>query len=218
MNTYNDDDQVELLKNWWSNNGTSTVVSIFVAISIIFGWQYYQDANLNKKENASLAYQELIEAVFDIEQNADDIKIARAIFMADKIKSDFGKSAYGHFSALLKARQAVQDGDLELAKEELNWVLSKDPVDEIRYITTLRLAKVLFEQDRNDEALALLDSEPKHSFSHAFLELKGDIFFSVENYSEAVDAYEKSIDISKELGLSLSQLLDIKLNHARTFL
>lgn len=218
MNTFNDDDQVEVLKNWWQENGISTIVSIFLAISAVVGWQYFKDSNHDKKEKASFAYQELIESVFDIQRNPDDIKIARAIFMADNIKSEFSKSAYGHFSALLKARQAVEDDDLELAEEELNWILNNKPVDEVRYITELRLAKVLFSQERHDEAITLLEIDNKHFFSHAFLELKGDILMSLERYPEAVDAYQKSIDISDEEGLTLTKVLAIKLTHAKTFL
>ncbi len=218
MNTYSDEDQIEILKKWWSENGVSTIVSIFLAISAVLGWQYFKDSNIEKESKASFAYQELIGAVFDIESNTDDIKIARAIFMAENIKSDFSKSAYGHFSALLKARQAVEDDDLTLAEKELKWILSKKPVDQIRFITELRLAKVLFSQGQYDKAIEILNVESRHSFSHAFLELKGDILISLENYPDAIDAYHESIEISNDMGFSLSKLLDIKLAHAKTFL
>ena len=34
-----DDEQIEALKQWWHEHGTSTVVTVVVALACYFGWQ-----------------------------------------------------------------------------------------------------------------------------------------------------------------------------------
>ena len=36
-----DEEQVERLKSWWSENGTFLLASVFVAVLGIAGWNYY---------------------------------------------------------------------------------------------------------------------------------------------------------------------------------
>ena len=36
-----DEEQVERLKSWWSENGTSLLASLLVAVLGIAGWNYY---------------------------------------------------------------------------------------------------------------------------------------------------------------------------------
>lgn len=219
MNEYRtDEEQVEVLKNWWKENGTSTLISIAVALAVVFSWRTWQDSQQANVDNASFAYQELLEAVAAAETNPDDIKIATVDFMAENLKENYSGSGYSHFAAFLKARQAVSDDDLATAEEELRWVLANKPSKELSLVAELRLAKVLYAQDKADEAMALLAREDTGAFAHAFLELKGDILVNKEDYQAAVDAYTSAELAVQALIMKPPQTLAMKLAYAKSFL
>ena len=219
MNEYRtDEEQVEVLKKWWKENGSSTLISIAVALAVVFGWRTWQDSQQANIDNASFAYQELLEAIAAVEADPDDIKIATVDFMAQELKDNYSGSGYSLFAALLKARQAVKDDDFVSAEEELNWVLSNNPSHEMILVTELRLAKVLHQQSKTDEALALLARTDTGAFTHAFLELKGDILVNEEDYQGAVDAYTSAEAEVALLAMQPPQTLALKLAYAKSFL
>ncbi|MDB2410364.1 tetratricopeptide repeat protein [Pseudomonadales bacterium] len=219
MNEYRtDEEQVEVLKKWWKENGSSTLISIAVALAVVFSWRTWQDSQQANIDNASFAYQELLEAIAAVEADPDDIKIATVDFMAQELKDNYSGSGYSLFAALLKARQAVNDDDLVSAEEELNWVLANNPSHEMILVTELRLAKVLHQQSKTDEALAVLARTDTGAFTHAFLELKGDILVNEEDYQGAVDAYAAAEAEVALLAMQPPQTLALKLAYAKSFL
>ena len=219
MNEYRtDEEQVEVLKKWWKENGSSTLISIAVALAVVFGWRTWQDSQQANIDNASFAYQELLEAIAAVEADPDDIKIATVDFMAQELKDNYSGSGYSLFAALLKARQAVNDDDFVSAEEELNWVLANNPSHEMILVTELRLAKVLHQQSKTDEALAVLARTDTGAFTHAFLELKGDILVNEEDYQGAVDAYTSAEAEVALLAMQPPQTLALKLAYAKSFL
>lgn len=219
MDTFrSDEEQVEALKNWWQENGVSTLVSIGVAIAIIFGWRTWQGNQQAYVDNASFSYQQLLEAVAQLETNGNDIQIATVDHMAETIKADYSETGYSHFAAFFKARQAVEDNDLPAAEEELGWILANKPNAEMQLITELRLAKVLFAQQQTDAALALLNRSDTGAFTHAFLELKGDLLVNTGDHQGAFDAFTQSKVEIEALGMSEPQTLTVKTAYAKSFL
>ncbi len=219
MDTYrSEEEQVEAIKNWWKENGTSTIVTILVALAAVFGWRSWQDSQENYVAAGAVAYQDLLTAVVEIETNADDIKIATADHMAQKLKDDYASSGYGHLAAFMKARQAVADEDMPLAEQELRWVLANNPIFEMQMIAELRLIKVLFAQGKNDEAMAMADRSDAGAFNANFLEIKGDMLISQKDYQGAVDAYTLAEAAINRDELQAMQTLVIKLGYAKSFL
>jgi len=35
-----EDEQVEAIKKWWKENGTSLIVGVVLGLSVLFGWRY----------------------------------------------------------------------------------------------------------------------------------------------------------------------------------
>ena len=48
-----DQQQAEIVKKWLKDNGLFIIASFGIAISGVFGLQYYQEGNLKQAENAS---------------------------------------------------------------------------------------------------------------------------------------------------------------------
>ncbi len=219
MDSYTtEEEQIQAIKKWWAENGVSTIAGIAIAIAAVFGWRFYQDGEQAKLEASSFAYEELIQALATARNEPNDINIATADHLANQIKETYGDSGYAYFAAFFRAQQAVSDEDYALAEQELNWVLDSGPSEPLRQAAQLRLARVVFAQDRSDEALALLAVDDAGAYGPVYLETQGDIHLQLEQHQQAVDAYESAQALSTQLEINEPPTLSIKLTHARTFL
>ncbi|MBT8149525.1 MAG: tetratricopeptide repeat protein [Gammaproteobacteria bacterium] len=223
MDTFrSEDEQVQALRKWWSENGASTVVTVCVALAVVFGWRGWQNQQQAKLDAAAFAYQNLLEAVAVAEQQPDDIKIASAVHLADTIKQDFGNTGYAHFAALFKARQAVADEDYSSAEAELRWVLEHAPTPQLQAIAELRLARVLYAAGDASQALELLqntsvDAEADVVFVPQRAELAGDIYMSQGDYESAYDSYLLAQTSAVSAGVTVPPMLNTKLSYAKSY-
>ena len=51
-----EEQQVEAIKRFWSEHGTSLIVGAVLGLAGLFGWQYYSDSQIAAKESASQAF------------------------------------------------------------------------------------------------------------------------------------------------------------------
>lgn len=222
MDTYgSEEEQLQALKRWWDEHGLSTVLVIVVALAGAFGFRTWQTQNEAKIESSSVAYHNMLEVLSEVDANPDDIKIATALHAADALKSDFSGSGYSFFAAFFNAKQAVADKDYEKAETELRWVLEQKPDSLIRHLTNLRLAKVLFAAERDEEALAIVSAandDDLLSFAPLYAEFKGDILLHGEKYQAALEAYEQAQNSALQLEEAESPMLSPKIQHAKSFL
>ena len=54
-----EEQQVEVIKNWWKENGTSVIAGTVIGLVGLFGWRYYNEMQQNNQEAASQAYNEM---------------------------------------------------------------------------------------------------------------------------------------------------------------
>ena len=73
-----EEDELKQLKQWWDDNGVSTLVSIVLAVGVVLGWQGWQRNQAAKVEAGTYAFQELMQVTQEVRQAPDDIKIAKA--------------------------------------------------------------------------------------------------------------------------------------------
>ncbi|MGB5325208.1 MAG: tetratricopeptide repeat protein [Pseudomonadales bacterium] len=217
-----EEDQIQALKRWWSENGVSTVLSVVVAVSAVLGWRSWQAQQEAKAEAAAYAYQNLQQAVALAAQAPDDIKIAEALHAADTIKEEFSNTGYALFAALAKAKQAVADKDYDTAASELRWVMDKTDSTELREIASLRLARVLLSVGDLDAALAEITQTGEIAaggdvFAAQKAELAGDIYVERGAYQQAFEQYKLAETIASE-GAQRLPLLAVKMSYAKSHL
>ena len=210
-----DEEQIEALKNWWSENGTSLMLTLCVAMAAWGGWNWWQASQQNKLDQSYIDFQGLVVQLEAMGDQADDVQIASALFEADRIKENYPETYYASFSAFIKARQAVVDEDFATAISELEWILAQNPEQEIVVIAKMRLAQAHLANDSTDAALASLDMADAGTFQPAIDELRGDILLYGEQYAEAVSAYESAKGGPDQ---AAGRLLEAKIDHARSFL
>ena len=76
-------------------------------------------------------------------------------------------------AALARAKAAFPTGELAAAKTQLQWVIDNAREDEIRDVARLRLAGVLLDEKKYDEALKLLETKPAESHDRALRRSQG---------------------------------------------
>jgi predicted negative regulator of RcsB-dependent stress response len=67
-------------------------------------------------------------------------------------------------------------------------------------------------------ALALLVAGDDEIMNYTKAELKGDILLNDKDFLAAVEAYEQAESLASTLQIRVSQTLELKLNHAKSFL
>lgn len=211
-----EEEQVEALKKWWAENGKSTIVAVVVAIAAVFGWQGFQKQQQAKVDAASLIYQNMVTAAFGINGQPDENQKATARHLADTLKQDFPDSTYAQFGALYKARFAAEAGDYEAAEGELRWALDKVSLQEVELQVKLRLARVLYAQQRYDEALGLLQGDAA-GYASGFEEVRGDIYQAQGQLQSALEAYQKAVELNQSAKIPMNNpLLQIKLQQVKS--
>ena len=87
MNDIHSDDELQTLKRWWDENGTSLLLTIAVAIGGIFGWNWWQASQQQKLDQSFMQFQALVDQVEVLRQNpGDEVQIASVDFQAEQLK------------------------------------------------------------------------------------------------------------------------------------
>jgi predicted negative regulator of RcsB-dependent stress response len=184
-----EDDELAAMKDWWQRNGKPLVTGALLALVVVLGWQAWTRYESNQSQGASALYQQLLETALTPSGQADTARVAD---IANKLKSEFGGSAYAQYGSLFVAKVAVDNGKLDDAVAELKLVTDKPASDTLGEIARQRLARVLAAQNKADDALKLLDGDAEKAFLASREELKGDLLVQLGRTDEAHAAYQKA--------------------------
>jgi len=204
-----EEEQVEALKRWWNENGKSLLAGIAIAILGVVGWNYYGDMQQQEAETASAYYQRLLGNASASQMGATERSAIKQD--AQTLKDEFSDGAYAQYAALMLAKVAVAENDLEKAETELRWLLSNAEESALVELANVRLAQVLQAQNRLDQALALVQDK-NDAWQGRRLEVKGDILLAQGDQSGARGAYEKAKKVAAEQGANTA-LLSLKIDN-----
>ena len=152
-----EEEQIEAVKRWWSENGRVVVIAVVIGVSGSFGWQFWQDYKQERREQAALEYWQFVEF---LEKDFISIDVSRPDIIGDKIKSDFPKSNYSKFTAMHLAKIYVDAEKFDKAEDELRWVLRESgSADAISQVASIRLARVLAAMGESTKAIEILSSK-----------------------------------------------------------
>lgn len=196
-----EEEQVQAIKSWWKENGKSLLLGIGLAVAIVVGWRGWQERQAVESENASILYQNMVEAVIagmGAENNED--QLATAAHLAEQLKGDYEDSTYAKFAALIQARVAVDAKEFDKAIAEIDWVLSRQPSAEMRVIATMRKARLQAAGGDVDAALASLNGLSAGKFEATLGELKGDLHLMKGDTDAARAAYASALKAAEQGG------------------
>lgn len=183
---YDKYEQSELVQKWLRENGVSIIVGIAIGLVGIFGWQQWQRHQARDEANASQLYQQARGA-----QLSGKPEIAS--HLTDQLMKDYGKSSYAVFAVSDRARQQVQDKQLDKAEASLEWAESHAAAAPLKSLTLLRIAQVELARDHGTAALATLDRMPADSYQGLTQELRGDVLVKLGRSDDARKAYQKAL-------------------------
>lgn len=217
MATYGDDEeQVEALKRWWNENGTSLLTGVALVLVAFFGVRYWQSSQLNTSAVASDLYQQIADLAIDsITEPATEEAILGAQAVYATLKSEHPDSIYTRYAALAIARFQVESNQLDLAATELQWILDnpgigmmKEADEELFMTARVRLARVKIAQGKAQEALDLLRAVEPGAFAGTYAEVEGDALVSLGQTDAARAAYQRALD---EIATGNPLVLQLKL-------
>lgn len=184
-----EDEELAVMKDWWQRNGKPLLTGGLLALVAVLGWQAWSRYESNQSQGASALYQQLLETALTPSGQADTARVAD---IANKLKSEFGGSAYAQYGSLFVAKVAVDNGKLDDAVAELKLVTDKPASDTLSEISRQRLARVLAAQNKTEDALKLLEGDADKAFLASREELKGDLLVQLGRTDDAHVAYQKA--------------------------
>ena len=146
-----EEQQIEALKQWWAENGKSLIGGVIIGLSAIFGWRSWQAYLIAQAEAASDIYTNMI---VEVRQGKND----KSREYAGKLLNEFSSTTYATFAALVLAKLDVESSQLSSAVSHLQWILDNTDQDELKHLARLRMACVLLDDNKPEQALSLLNA------------------------------------------------------------
>jgi predicted negative regulator of RcsB-dependent stress response len=179
-------EQLAELKAWWQKYGNlvlTAVTAVLLAFAAYNGWRWYER---EQARSAAGIYGQLEQAV----QARDAAKVQT---LASSIVEHYGRSIYAVLGALQAAKLNAESGDLPKAVEQLRWVIDKSGHDEVTMIARVRLAGVLLDEKKYDQALQVLNFDAPSSYLPTVLDRRGDVLAAQNKNAEARAAYVEAL-------------------------
>src|SRR5262245_10979472 len=197
-------EQLDELKAWWKQYGgliIGAVIAALLTVGVIRGWHWY-------KQDQALGAVALYEQMEKAERAGDHKKVQE---VAAQVTGKYGSTAYAMLAALASAKAAFLSGDLPASAAQLKWVVDNAREDEIKDLARLRLAGVLLDEKKHDEALKLLEVKPVEAMTGLYADLRGDVLAAQGKLAEAREAYQLALDKS-EAGSAYRSMIQLKLD------
>lgn len=209
-----EEEQVEAFKNWWAENGLRLLAVGVLIIGGYFGWQGWEKSQTEKAEKASETYMEMIDIMTSENpgQRLNSEKQTAVNTLADQLKDDHSGSGYAHFAALLKAKLAADNNDLDTAATELEWVLDNDPEPTTETLAILRLARVKASLGDVQAALDMIQGVDPGGMKSTYEEAKGDFYVQLGDLESAYTAYQGAIVSDQSQDNRTTAILRLKLS------
>jgi predicted negative regulator of RcsB-dependent stress response len=201
---YDAHEQGEVVKKWLRENGSSIVMGLVIAFGGLFGFKQWQNWQDNTRQRASGEY-----AVMDQLLSEGQLDAAMANFQS--LQDDFPDSPYTSMAALKMARARIEVEQPDLAIGLLEFVMNNGHPKAMAVVARERLARVLLDQGRGEEALqTLAGAQGITGFEARYAETRGDILHALGRNDEAAAAWLEAL-AALEAGIGDRGLLVMKL-------
>jgi len=198
----NENDQVDAIKRFFSENGIALAVGVILGVGALVGWRYWTSHQENNARDASLAYEQ---SVSSLNSGKPDALSAAEKFAADE------KNTYGAFASLELAQQFVDKNQLENAGKQLQQGLAAASDDNLKSVINMRLARVQLQMKQPDAALKTLEGIKGEGWTAIVADLRGEILLSKGDKQGARAAWEAGV--KSDASPALSEMMRMKMNN-----
>jgi len=179
-----EEQQVEEIKKWWKENGSSVVTGALFGLALVFGWRSWNEWREGNSEAASALYQQVIAA-------KADATLVQAI--GGRLIEEYPDSVYAFLGAFAQAATLLEKGDTGGGQGRLEWAVLHAPDANLKALAQLRLARLLLDQGDLARAQTLAETAANNGFPAESAELRGDIFLRQGDRNAARRLYQESL-------------------------
>ena len=197
-----DDEQLEAVKRAFTEYAPWILGGVVLGVGGWYGFQHYQS---HKNEVAFRAADQFSQMTVALQMN--DPK--KSLQIADALIKEYPNSPYADQAQLTIARIDVESGKSADAVVPLTQVMNNSKDTELQQIARLRLARVLIDQGKPDDAIKLLAAGTPGSFAGRYHEVHGDALYSKKDIPGAVAEYNAALGASD--GGAEAAMLQLKL-------
>ncbi|WJV52796.1 YfgM family protein [Pectobacteriaceae bacterium CE90] len=197
-----ENEQVEVVRRFFAENGKALVVGIVLGIGALAGWRFWQSHQDGNAMATSAAYQHVSDM---LTAGKSDAVAAVEKFSADNSNN------YGALASLELAHHFVEQKDFAKADQQLKQAQGQTKNDDLKALVNLRLARIQLQENQADEALKTLDMIKQTGWEALAADVRGDALASKGDNKGARDAYNKGMAANPPQ--ALQSLLRLKLNN-----
>ncbi len=194
-----EEQQVEAIKRFWKENGLALVIGAILGLGGLLGWRYYNDSQIEAKEQASFAYEKASE---------DLLKGELGFSQAKTFIDSHSDTGYAMLMALELSQQAIERKDLTEAANQLEFVANNAKLSAVQSVAQIRLARIQIEQGEFEQALASADKVNDQAFNSQSQEVRGDVYKAQQLFDKARAAYSAALETNAS-----DQVLKMKLDN-----
>jgi predicted negative regulator of RcsB-dependent stress response len=180
-------EQVDALKSWWSENGKWVIGAVVIALLGYSGVQFWKNHQAEQAGEAAKLYAEVMK-----QMASNDPK--RVNDAAAALVDKFGSSAYAPRAQLLAVQANLQAKDTTRAKTQLQWIVEHAAEPALQDTARLKMASILLDEKKFDDALTQLNAAHPEAFTGLYADLKGDVLAAQGKTAEAKTAYKEALD------------------------
>lgn len=186
-----DQQRAEQVRSWLGANAWYLLAGLVLGLGALFGWRQWTAYADQRAEQASDLHEELLGA----------IRVGRAVRaeeIAAQLESEYGGTPYVDQARLAMARLKLERSLPDEAAAYLEKVARDAHSVEIASIARLRLARVLVQQEKHEEALRQLEPPKDSAFAGRYHEVRGDVYFAMGRREEARAEYAAALALAAE--------------------
>lgn len=197
-------EQIDQLKAFWRAYGNLITWVVILVLAAFAGWSAWNWYQRDQAVKASAMYGALDEAV-----RAQDLERATRVF--SDLKDRYPGTAFAEQAALQTAKLQSDKGQADAARASLVWASENAIETEYRTIARLRLAGLLLDEKKYDEANKQLDGASAPGFAALVDDRRGDILLAQGKRDEARAAYVKALG-AMDSTIEYRRLIEGKVN------
>lgn len=186
-----DEEQLDVIKRWWKENGTALIAGIAIAVAGLVGWNFWQDHQASQSEAASMRYEQLISL-------ADQGNIDEARLLVAEIVDNHDGTLYADLALLINARLAVDAGELREAHQALEELIDSSDNSYLQGLARLRLARVQLAEGDAQATLDTLAQNIPEALAAQHADTRGDALYALERRDEARQAWQEALAIAEQ--------------------
>jgi Uncharacterized protein conserved in bacteria len=200
--------ELQLLQDWWKKYSSFAIGVMLLTVVLSVAYHYHGRRAISYQQQAASFYNNMFSALVGGKQD-------EYVQLGTQLIKDYPNSIYAGLASLLLAKSNLLSGEVELAEARLSFVVDKVKETKIRQIARLRLARVLIDRERFQEALSLLSKIDDDGYLNKVSELRADALLGLGKTKEAHELYlqVKERDEHSSLELELP-LLELKLQQS----